>query len=130
MGKLRTIELSAAQRESLLAGYHRGATAAFGQRCPIILLKSQGRSSQQVDQIGDQNPITINTCLAREEQQGIRGLETKAGRGRKPILNLLQDAAWVKASVQAERQRLSQAKLELEKGLGKPFSLKTLKRFR
>lgn len=129
MGKVRTIELTEAEAKELQAGYKRGMTHAFRERCQIILLKYEGRTAEQVGRIVKKNQITVNSWLKRYEQEGIKGLQTRAGRGRKPILDKLQDAAKVKLSVQAERQRLSQAKLELEKGLGKEFSLKTLKRF-
>ncbi len=129
MGKVRTIQLSDAQRKALEEGYQSGSTHAFRQRCEIILLKNQGRTSEEVGRIVNKNQITVNSWLQRYEQQSIKGLQTKAGRGRKPILDKEQDAVKVTESIQAERQRLSQAKLELENGLGKQFSLKTLKRF-
>lgn len=55
---------------------------------------------------------------------------TRAGRGRKPILdNSGEEAVKICETVRQERQRLSQAGEILEKELNKSFSLKTLKRF-
>ena len=73
--------------------------------------------------------VTVNNWLTRYEEQGVEGLKTKPGRGRKAILNQQNDEAKVRAVVQQERQRLKLAKETLEEELGKQFSLKTLKRF-
>jgi hypothetical protein len=53
----------------------------------------------------------------------------KAGRGAKPKLNQTTDLEKVKAAVKDNRQRLSVAKVALEKELNKEFSTKTLNRF-
>jgi transposase len=75
------------------------------------------------------NEISVNKWLDRYESEGIEGLTTKPGRGRKQVFDQMQDEAVVRAAVQKERQRLAQAKVILEKELNKRFSLKTLKRF-
>jgi transposase len=129
MGKIRTIELTVEQQKALQAGYQLGKTHAFRQRCQLILLKSEGRITKEVGRIIKMNEISVNKWLDRYESEGIEGLMTKPGRGRKKVLDQLQDAAKVRAAVQKERQRLAQAKVILEKELNKQFSLKTLKRF-
>jgi len=129
MGKIRTIELSAAQRQDLEQGYRSGKVHAYRQRCQAVLLKSEGRNSAQVGQLLKMKPVTVNNWLNRYQQEGISGLATKPGRGRKPVLEPARDLEQVRAAVVAERQRLSQAKLLLEQQLGKEFSLKTLRRF-
>ncbi len=126
---LRTINLDYTQREALETGRNQGKNATFRQRCQIILLKSQGRTSKDVGQIVGLSHISINQWLNRYEAEGITGLHTKPGRGRRPILNLQKDAEVVKAAVREERQRLKQAKATLEKQLEKQFSTRTLKRF-
>ena len=57
------------------------------------------------------------------------GLKTKAGRGRKSILQADTDLAAVRQAVQSSRQRISLAKAELQQELGKEFSQLTLRRF-
>jgi hypothetical protein len=64
----------------------------------------------------------------RYESEGIKGLQTRPGRGRKTILKAV-DLEQVKATVKENRQRISLAKAELEESLGKRFSLNSLKRF-
>ena len=127
--RLRTIDLDCSQREALEMGHQQGRKARFRQRCQIILLKSQGRTAKDVGQIVGLSPISVNHWLNRYEAEGIDGLHTKPGRGRRPILDLEKDAPVVKAAVREERQRLQQAKAALEKELDKTFSARTLKRF-
>jgi hypothetical protein len=55
-------------------------------------------------------------------------LEIREGRGRPAILQT-EDTSLIKQAVQKHRQRISQAKVELENSLGKEFSQKTLERF-
>ena len=129
MGKIRTVELSSEDKQVLEEGYRSGKSHAFRKRCQLVLLKSQGRTSKDVGQIVGMNHISVNNWLSRYQVEGILGLITKPGRGRKPVLDQAQDATKVRKAVEQERQRLSQAKLILETELNKEFSLKTLKRF-
>ena len=129
MGKIRKIELSSQERKELLQGYQGGKLPVFRQRCHMILLKSEGRTSKDVAAILGSNLISVNNWLSRYEQQGISGLQTRAGRGRKAILDQQADQQRVRAVVQQERQRLKCAKAILEEELQKRFSEKTLKRF-
>ena len=72
---------------------------------------------------------SVNTWLDRYESEGILGLQTKKGRGRKPILNVETDSEVVKAAIKVERQRLTQTQDSISEQLNKEFSVKTLKRF-
>ncbi|GAB3976231.1 hypothetical protein GCM10028806_35310 [Spirosoma terrae] len=129
MGKLRTINLTPADRQALDLAFRTGSSHAIRQRCQIVLLKSEGRSSKEVASIVKQHYVSVNAWLTRYEQAGLDGLLTKPGRGRKPLLDKQTDAALVKKAVQAERQRLSQAKAQIESQTGRLMSLKTLQRF-
>lgn len=75
------------------------------------------------------NPVTVNNWLNRYQVAGLAGLETKPGRGRKPVFEPARDLEQVRQAVVAQRQRLSQAQLLLEQQMGQDFSLKTLRRF-
>jgi len=110
MGKIRTIDLSVTDREELDQGYRSGSSHAFRQRCQLVLLKSEGRSSEQVGELLKLNPVTVNNWLTRYQAAGLVGLETKPGRGRKPVLEAEGNLEQVRKAVVAERQRLSQAK--------------------
>ncbi|MEM9831394.1 MAG: helix-turn-helix domain-containing protein [Bacteroidota bacterium] len=129
MGKIRKIALSEQERTVLLAGYRQGKSSAFRQRCHMILLKSEGRTSQDVAAILGSNLVSVNNWLTRYEREGIHGLGTRPGRGRKAILDVAADEEKVRQVVAQERQRLKRAKAILEEELDKQFSEKTLKRF-
>ena len=129
MGKIKTVELTRDQRAALEKGYRTGSSHAFRLRCQMILLKSEQRTSAEIAGILGCCEVVVNNWLKRFEMEGIAGLETKPGRGRKPILDSDKDLARVKAAVAANRQRISMAKAELEAELGKTFSQKTLERY-
>lgn len=126
---LRTIELTSGQYQELKKGYEKGKSSAYRKRCHLVLLKSEGRTSEDVGQIVGLHQISVNNWLTRYETEGITGLKTKSGRGRKPILDKEKDAQKIKEQVKKERQRLKKAKDNIEKDLDKSFSLMTLKRF-
>jgi transposase len=128
MGKTKVIELTKQQREELENGYRNGKTHSFRQRCQMVLLKSEKRTSQEVVNILGNCEMTVNNWLNRYEQFGIAGLQTRPGRGRKSILRA-EDLEQVKRSVKASRQKISLAQAELETSLGKSFSASTLKRY-
>lgn len=129
MGKIKSIDLSVGQRAGLEKGYQEGKSHAFRKRCQMILLKSEGRSSAQVAGILGGCEVVVNNWLKRYEAEGLSGLRTKAGRGRKPILDAQSDLAQVRQAVQGNRQRIRLAKAELEESLGKSFCDQTLVRF-
>jgi transposase len=95
----------------------------------LVLLKAQGRTSVEVGSIVGMCEMTVNNWLSRYEEEGIDGLLTKPGRGRKAKLNPLEDAQPVLTAVKANRQRLSTAKAEFEAAGGRKVSSDTLRRF-
>jgi transposase len=126
---VKKLELSETQRLELEKHYQNGKTHAFRKRCQMMLLKHQGMKSSQVALILGGCEVVINTWMHRYQNQGIQGLQTKPGRGRKSILNAGQDLETIKTIVKENRQRLSVAKSELEEALGKQFSTITLQRY-
>jgi hypothetical protein len=128
MGKTKVIELTKVQRAELESGYRNGRTHSFRQRCQIVLLKSEKRTSLGVVGILGGCEMTVNNWLARYEEEGIEGLRTRPGRGRKTILQAA-DLEQVKTAVKQSRQRIAVARAELEASLGKEFSQSSLKRF-
>lgn len=128
MGKIKVIELTKEQRLELEEGYKNGKRHSFRQRCQIILLKSEKRTSLDIKSILGCCEMVVNEWVNRYQSEGLKGLHTRTGRGRKPILQAV-DLGLVKEAVKENRQRLSRAKAELEESLGKEFSLSSLKRF-
>jgi transposase len=129
MGKIKTVELSKAQRAALEKGYRTGSSHAFRLRCQMILLKSEQRTAAEIAGLLGGCEVVVNNWLKRYESEGIDGLRTRPGRGRKPVLDAERDLPSVKAAVAANRRRISLAKAELEAELGKTFSTKTLQRY-
>ncbi len=129
MGKIKTLKLTQAQRNALEQGYREDASHTFRVRCQIMLLKSERRTSAEIAEILGCCEMVVNNWLRRFELEGVAGLRTKPGRGRKPILDAEKDLARVKEAVQANGQRISLATAELETELGKAFSTKTLERY-
>jgi transposase len=129
MGKIKTVELTKAQRTALEKGYRAGASHAFRTRCQMILLKSESRTAVEIADLLGCCEVVVNNWLKRYEAEGIDGLRTKPGRGRKPVLDAEKDLPSVKAAVAANRQRISVARAELEAELGKRFSTRTLARY-
>lgn len=127
--KSKVIELTQAEKAELVNGYKHSKSKVFSQRCHIILLKNKGLTSQEIADIFGTTFQPVNSWCKKYLKHGIEGLKTKPGQGRKTILNKEEDEVKVKAAIKKERQRLKLAKEELEKDLGKNFSVLTLKRF-
>ena len=129
MSRLTKIELTEEQRLALEKGYKFGAVHGFRQRCLMILLKSQKKTSLVIGQQLDCHLITVNHWVKRYQAEGIAGLHIKEGRGRRAILHKETDLPTVRLAVEQNRQRLSMAQETLQQELSKKFSQTTLKRF-
>jgi transposase len=129
MGAIKHLKLSEGQKAELEKGYRAGKSHAVRQRCQMMLLKSEARSSAEVAEILGCCEVVINTWMKRYESEGLAGLQTKPGRGRKAILHETEDLVHVRKAVQANRQRLSLAKADLEEALDKQLSTRTLERY-
>jgi transposase len=129
MGRIKTLGLTAEQREALDQGLRQGKTHAFRKRCQLVLLKEQGRSSIEVGLIVGMCEMSVNNWLSRYEEEGIEGLLTKPGRGRKAKLDPVKDVQPVLTAVKANRQRLLTTKAEFEAEGGTKVSRDTLRRF-
>lgn len=114
MGRKNTPVLSETQRAELTKGLKTGKSHAFRCRCQVILLKAEGRGSKDVGEIVDMCHVSVNSWLKRYKQQGIEGLLTKPGRGRKPSIRQEEDREAILEAVKANRQRISLAKAEWE----------------
>ena len=95
----------------------------------MLLLKAGGRSSKEVGVLTDMNEVSVNAWVKRYRAGGLAGLQTRAGRGRKPLLTKAADEALVLEHVKANRQRIQTAKAEWSKASGKQVGLTTFKSF-
>jgi transposase len=129
MGRVNTPVLRQEQRQSLEQGLKQGKSHCFRMRCQSILLKGEGRTSQEVGRITGMSNISVNSWLKRFKAEGIAGLHTKPGRGRKPIIDETEDKTAVLEAIRANRQRLQTAKAEWEAASGKSVSRETFRHF-
>ena len=131
MGKTRIIELTDEQRMALENGYRKGKNHAFRLRCQMVLLKSEKRSSLEIAEILGCCEVVINNWLTRFEQEGITGLQTRAGRGRKPKLSTQNPLhlQTVKAEIAKHPQSVKTVVAKLEEELDLQMHPDTLKRF-
>ena len=106
-----------------------GTSYSFRQRCLMVLLKSERRTSKEVAAQTGCCEVVVNSWMKCYQEQGFEGLKTKPGQGRLPILDKEADLTVVRHAVQQNRQRVSLAKAELQQKLGKEFSTQTLIRF-
>ena len=129
MGKIKIISLSEAQKHELESGYRKGKNHAYRKRCHLVLLKEEGRTSKEVAGIVKMCEMSVNNWLKRYLSEGVEGLKTKEGRGRKPLLSKEQDSEAIRKAVEQNRQSLSMAKAAFEAEGGKAVSEETLRRF-
>ena len=134
MGRALKISLTAEQKAELESGYRKGEGHSFRLRCRMVLLKDTGMKSKTIcETVGVASQQQVNKWIKKYKllypEMGLAVLKNQKGQGRKPVLDIGRDAQAVKKAVQAERQRLSEAKSILEKEMGKEFSLRTLGRF-
>ena len=104
MAKIKTISLTDESRLQLEDGFRNGESHCFRMRCRAILLKSQGLPSKEVGRQTEMTHISVNSWVKRFEAEGISGLKTRPGRGRKPIMDCSDEEA-VRAAIEKDRQR-------------------------
>jgi len=128
MGRVNTPLLTSAQIRELELGFRNGNSHSFRMRCQSLLLKSKGRTSKDVGSMTGMCNVSIDTWVKRYKSEGISGLTTKPGRGRKPIIEE-HDKETILFAIKANRQRMQSAKAEWERQSGKKVCNNTFKSF-
>ena len=118
MSRVNTPKLSVDERAALENGHRNGKNHAFRNRCQVILLKSEGRTSKEVGLIAKMSNMSVDAWVRRFKSEGVAGLRTKPGRGRKPLLDKEKDKESILAVVKSNRQRVDMAKAEWEAAQG------------
>lgn len=126
---MNTPTLDDAQKAELIQGYKNGPSHCYRMRCRSVLLKAEGRKSKEVGLLTEMCHISVNSWLSRYKKEGIEGLKTRPGRGRKPILKKDEDDADVLRLVKENRQRAEVAKAEWEAESGRSVSHPSFRRF-
>lgn len=128
MGKVKSIILTDSERLSLEAGFRNGSSHCFRMRCRSILLKSAGFSSKAIGLQTEMSHVSVNFWVKRFLSEGINGLQTRPGRGRKPIMDSTDEEV-VRKAIEQDRQSVSKAREAWQKATGKEASDLTFKRF-
>ena len=128
MRKAVRLELSEAQRLELERGYRMGEKHCFRMRCLALLLKAEGLSASEVGERTGMEQHTVRNWQKRYEREGIKGLETRPGRGRKPIMDCSDEEA-VRRAIEHDRQSVNKAREAWQQASGKEASESTFKRF-
>ena len=87
MPKRIHVELTAEQREELIAIRDRHAKAYMRERAAGILKVAEGATLTEVAEHGllkRHEPETVHGWIKQYQAQGLSGLQIKPGRGRKP----------------------------------------------
>lgn len=131
MGKKKIVQLSAEDRAELEKGYRKGKSHTFRERCQMILLKAEDRTSLEVAEILGCCEVVVNNWLKRFECEGIKGLKTRPGRGRPPILSQQtpEHLSKVEAEIKVHPNSVKTVIARLEEDFGLEMSPDTLKRF-
>lgn len=128
---MRFVKLTEAELVTLQEGHKNGSQFQFRNRCQCLLFSHQGRTVAELAQFFEVSKITIYGWFDRWENNGIRGLMDKPGRGRKPILSLQNPThiEQVKSAVKKNAQSVKAMVAELETTLETEMSVDTVKRF-
>ena len=146
IAKIKVIQLTDEQRLQLEEGFRQGKSHAYRMRCRTILLKAKGLTSKEVGVQTEQTHISVNSWVKhisvnswvkhisvnswvkRFETEGIKGLETRPGRGRKPIMDNSDEDA-VRIAIENDRQSVMKAKEAWQQASGKKASERTFRAF-
>lgn len=128
MGKIKKQELTPMQQQALENGYRNGPSHAFRIRCKAVLLKAQGLSSSQVGEQLEMHQVSVNNWVKHFVAEDLKGLETRPGRGHKPIIGT-QDWEIIRQAIEKDRSSVLAAKAQWETATGKTAGEETLRLF-
>jgi transposase len=128
MGKIKRLELTDIQRVELSNGFRTGTSHCLRMRCRAVLLKADGLSSAKAGELMDMSLVSVNAWMKRFLSEGITGLQTRPGRGRKPVMDCTDGEAF-RTAIEQDRQSVSKARAAWQQATGKEASDLTFKRF-
>jgi transposase len=126
--KIKILPLIASDRKSLEYGFRHGESHCFRMRCRAVILKSEGLSSVRIGEQTEMTAQRVNGWVKRFESEGIKGLHTRTGQGRKPIMDCSDEEA-VRKAIESDRQSVRAAKEAWQNASGKEASELTFRRF-
>jgi transposase len=130
--KKRYIEkLNKPEIEFLENGFKTGKSHTYRIRCKAILLSYEKWECSAIADFFDVHLITVYNWLDRWQNGGIENMKDKAGRGRKPILDLSKEnhVQMVTQAIEDSPSNIKKALSKIELELDVSMSKKTLTRF-
>jgi len=130
--KKRYIEkLTETEIEFLENGFKTGKSHTYRIRCKAILMSHEKWECGSIAEFFDVHLITVYNWLDRWDKGGIANMTDKAGRGRKPILDLSKEnhVQIVTTAIEKSPGSIKKALGQIEEELDVSMSKKTLKRF-
>ena len=122
------LELSEAQHKELEKEYRKGSSHCYRMRCLAVLLRADGMTLEAVGGRTGMGLKAVSRWVVRYKAEGIKGLETRPGRGRKPIMDCSDEEA-VRRAIEQDRQSVNKAREAWQRASGKEASESTFKRF-
>lgn len=129
MGRVNTPLLDERAKTELDKRFRTDKSHAVRNRCQLVLLKAEGRKSKEVAGIVKMCEMSVNNWLTRYKAEGIQGLSTKPGRGRKALIFSEQEQQSALNLIKVNRQKLQAAKAEWETQQGKSIGRDAFRRF-
>jgi transposase len=129
MGRVNTPLLDEKAKAELDKRFRSDQSHAVRRRCQLVLLKAEGRHSKEVAGIVKMCEMSVNNWLCRYKAEGIQGLLTKPGRGRKALIFTEQEQQSALDLIKANRQKLQTAKAQWENQQGKSIGRDAFRRF-
>ena len=129
MGRVNAPLLDEVAKAELAKRFKTDKSHAVRMRCQLVLLKAQGRKSKEVAGIVKMCEMSVNNWLSRYKTEGIQGLVTRPGRGRKALIFSQQEQQNAIDLIKANRQKLQTAKADWETQQGKSIGRDAFRRF-
>ena len=110
-----------------------GKSDAFRTRCQAILLSNKGYTIAQIVDILSVSRGSVSTWFSLWKKQGLQGLKTKPGQGRKPLLSM-DNKEHVRAVEKAVKKHQEKgvnllAEVDAQLGLDDGLSMRMLRTF-
>lgn len=125
--------LSNIEKSNLTDGWQKGKSPSFRNRCQAMLMSNKGYKSEELSDLFSVSKRTIYDWIKAWKKEGIIGLITKPGQGRKPKLSIDNEehVKVVETAVKNAAEKGTNMKDEIiEKlELEEDFSDRTLRRF-
>ena len=129
MGRVNTPVLDEKAKAELDKRFRTDKSYAVRNRCQLVLLKAESRSSKEVANMVKMCEMSVNNWVNRYKAEGLQGLTTKPGGGPKPLIISKQDQEMALTKIKENRQRLATAKAEWEAQQGKTVGRDTFRAF-